>query len=483
MKVSRRFPAALFASALFVSAAEHARAASTEYTVTEKSVAALAADLASGKVTSEAIVRAYLARIASIDDRGPALHSVIALNPRALDEARARDAARRAGEAHGPLFGIPVLVKDNIETADGTATTAGSLALAKNVTRRDAPLVKRLRAAGAIVIGKTNLSEWANIRSTRSISGWSAVGGLVKNPYALDRNACGSSSGTGAAIAASLAAVGVGTETDGSVTCPSSTNGLVGLKPTVGLVSRTHVVPISHTQDTAGPMGRSVADVAALLTGLAENDPNDPATAHADEHVSDYVAAAQNGKLAGKRLGVLRYAAASESPQMDALFAVSLATLRAQGATTVELRDFKPDRRIGDAENLVLLTELKTDLNAYLATTPKTVTARTLAAVMSFDRATPRELGLFGQDEFEKANLTTGYGAATSAARTSSRSASRVPPASTRCLQRTSSTHSSLRAMAPAGASTWSTATTRPVRLRNCRPSRAIRISPCRWAM
>ncbi len=392
--------------------APHERASSApasdgDYVVTEKSVATLEADLATGRVTSEALVRAYLARIAAIDANGPALHSVIARNPHALDDARASDAARRDGKARGPLAGIPVLVKDNIETNDGTATTAGSLALADNVTRRDAPLVTRLRAAGAIVLGKTNLSEWANIRSSHSISGWSAVGGLVKNPYSLDRNACGSSSGTGSAIAASLAAVGVGTETDGSVTCPSSMNGLVGLKPTVGLVSRTHVVPISHTQDTAGPMGRSVADIAALLTGIAGSDPADIATLHADAHLHDYVAAARDGSLAGKRLGVLRYATGG-SPDVDALFARAIAALKARGATIVEIATFKPDRRLGDAEGTVLFTELKADLNAYLATTPKTVTTRTLAALIAFDRSHPRELSLFGQDEFEKSSLLKG---------------------------------------------------------------------------
>jgi len=411
MPCTRRLTAALLASAFFL-LAPHERASSAptaqdEYAVTEKSVATLEADLASGRVTSEALVRAYLARIAAIDASGPALRSVIVTNPHALDDARASDAARRAGKSLGGLAGIPVLVKDNIETSDGTATTAGSLALAKNVTLRDAPLVKRLRAAGAIVLGKTNLSEWANIRSSHSISGWSAVGGLVKNPYALDRNACGSSSGTGSAIAASLAAVGVGTETDGSVTCPSSMNGLVGLKPTVGLISRTHVVPISHTQDTPGPMGRSVADVAALLTGIAGSDPADVATLQADAHLHDYVAAARDGSLAGKRLGVLRYATGG-SPDIDALFARAIAALKARGATIVELKTFKPDRRLGDAEDTVLFTELKADLNAYLTTTPTTVTARTLGALIAFNRAHPREISLFGQDEFEKANLLKG---------------------------------------------------------------------------
>ena len=233
--------------------------------VVELSIPDLQRAMAEGRTTSEQLVKDYLARIEAIDRSGPTLRSVIAVNPNALAEARALDAERRAGHVRGPLHGVPILIKDNIETADPVPTTAGSLALKDNLTGRDAPLVARLRAAGAVILGKTNLSEWANIRSDHSISGWSAVGGLVKNPYALDRNACGSSSGSGAAAAASLAAAAVGTETDGSVTCPSSFNGLVGLKPTVGLVSRTFVVPISHSQDTAGPMARSVEDAALLL--------------------------------------------------------------------------------------------------------------------------------------------------------------------------------------------------------------------------
>jgi amidase len=378
----------------------------TAYPVTEKSVAQLDADLASGAVTSEQLVTAYLDRIKTVDESGPALHSVIAVNPHALDDARRADAARKAGTAHGALAGIPVLIKDNIESNDGTATTAGSDALRRNVTLRDAPLVARLKAAGAIILGKTNLSEWANIRSDDSISGWSSVGGLVKNPYALDRNACGSSSGTGAAIAASLAAVGVGTETDGSITCPSSLNGLVGLKPTVGLVSRTHVVPISHTQDTPGPMGRSVADVAALLTGLAGSDRADPATAQADAHITNYVAAIRGASLAGRRLGVIMPNKADDAAEY-ALFAQAIAVMKAHGATIVPIV-YTPSRAMGAAENLVLFTELKADLNAYLATTPAAVTTRTLAALIAFDDANPRELGLFGQEGFERGEKTKG---------------------------------------------------------------------------
>jgi len=393
------------AIALTVPGATGARAA--PYPVAERSIFQLRADLESGRVTSVALVRAYLARIRSIDRAGPRLHSVIALNPHALADARKSDEARRRHQARGPLEGIPVLIKDNIETDDGTATTAGSLALKDNITRRDAPVARRLKDAGAIILGKTNLSEWANIRSSRSISGWSAIGGLVKNPYVLDRGACGSSAGTGAAIAASLAAAGVGTETDGSVTCPSSINGLVGLKPTVGLVSRTHIVPISHTQDTAGPMARSVEDVALLLTAMAGSDPADPATREADAHRADYATAMRHADLKGKRLGVLTYATGF-SAAVDASFAQAVALLKAQGAEIVEIKDYKPPADLGEKEFLVLGTELKADLNSYLASTPPSVKTRTLADVITFNAAHPRETVLFGQETFELAQQAKG---------------------------------------------------------------------------
>ena len=400
---ARRLGAALLVS-LACGAAAHAASPAAP----ERSVVELQADMTAGRTSAERLTRQFLDRIRRLDASGPALHSVIAVNPDALAQARALDAERRAGHVRGPLHGVPVLIKDNVETADRMATTAGSLALQGNVTGRDAPVVARLRAAGAVILGKTNLSEWANIRSQRSISGWSAVGGLVKNPYALDRNACGSSSGTGAAVAADLAAAGVGTETDGSVTCPSAINGLVGLKPTVGLVSRTHIVPISHSQDTAGPMARTVADAAALLTVMAGSDAADPVTGDADRHRADYVAALRGASLRGKRLGVLRYAA-DVSPPEQALFEEALSTLRAQGAEIVDIADYRPPGSLGDDEFKVLMTELKADLNAYLATTsPARVPTRSLADVISFNSATPRELALFGQDEFTTAQATAG---------------------------------------------------------------------------
>lgn len=378
------------------------------YDVEEKSIAQLQADMTSGAVTSEQLVQAYLDRIERIDRAGPSLNSVLALNPDALEQARALDAERAAGHVRGPLHGIPILLKDNIESADNVPTTAGSLALAANLTNRDAPLVARLREAGAVILGKTNLSEWANIRSSYSTSGWSAVGGLTRNPYALDRNPCGSSSGSGAAAAASLAAIAIGTETDGSITCPSSVNGLVGIKPTVGLVSRTHVVPISHSQDTAGPMGRSVADVAAVLTVIAGSDPDDAATAEADGHRTDYVAALDANALAGRRIGVVRFMAGFH-PGVDALFDRAIAHMREAGAEIVEITERPASMSaVGQGELTILLAELRSDLNAYLATTPDAVRTRTLADVIAFNAATPAETALFGQDLFEQAEATQG---------------------------------------------------------------------------
>ncbi|WP_228445680.1 amidase [Terricaulis silvestris] len=377
------------------------------YEVEEKSIAQLQADLASGVVTSEQLVQAYLNRIAEIDDAGHTLNSVLSLNQQALEQARALDAERAAGQVRGPLHGIPILLKDNIETVEN-ATTAGSLALAQNMTGRDAPLVARLREAGAIILGKTNLSEWANIRSSASTSGWSAVGGLTRNPYALDRNACGSSSGSGSAAAASLAAITIGTETDGSIVCPSSAAGLVGIKPTVGLVSRTHVVPISHSQDTAGPMGRSVSDVAAVLTAIAGTDAADAATAEADARRADYSAALDVNALQGRRIGVLRFMAGFHTG-VDERFEAALEQMRAAGAEIVEIEAAPAGMdALGADELTILLAELKTDLDAYLATTPTQVTTRTLEQVIAFNTATPAELALFGQDLFEQAQATQG---------------------------------------------------------------------------
>jgi len=347
---------------------------------------------------AETKVRAALERIARID---PRLHSVIAVDPTAIDQALRVD----AGNVRGPLAGQPVLIKDNIESAGPLPTTAGSLALANNVTNRDAPLVARLRSAGAVIVGKTNLSEWANIRSTRSISGWSAVGGQVRNPWALDRNPCGSSSGSGAAVAAGLVRLAIGTETDGSVTCPASINGIVGLKPTVGLVSRTHIVPISHSQDTAGPMTASVREAAELLTVIAGSDPADIATVEADKRKRDYAAGLDANSLKGKRIGVMRFASGFGT---EAAFDTALAVLREKGAILVDIKKFD-EKLIGRNELPVLLTELKADLAKYLKSSPAPIPARTLKDLVAFDNAHQRqEMSLFGQELFEQAEKTKG---------------------------------------------------------------------------
>jgi amidase len=382
-------------------------AVAASYDPAGKSLGELEADLLAGRTSSVALVRWYEDRIARLN---PALHAVIAVNPKALADARAADAARAAHAPQGPLAGLPLLIKDNIETADPVPTTAGSLALKDNLAGRDATIVARLRAAGAIVLGKTNLSEWANIRSTHSISGWSAVGGQVRNPYALDRSPCGSSAGSGAAAAAELAPAAIGTETDGSVTCPASVNGLVGLKPTVGLLPRTHIVPISHSQDTAGPMTRDVRDAALLLMVMAGADAADPATAEADAHRADYLSGLKPDALKGVRVGVARFAAGFH-PGTDAVFAKALADLTAAGAILVEIE--KTPNPAGDRsglERVVLMSELKADLNAYLATTdPRRVTTRTLADVIAFDKANAgAEMPLFGQEAFDAAEQTKG---------------------------------------------------------------------------
>jgi amidase len=350
--------------------------------------------------SAESRTRTAIERIEALN---PRLNAVIAVDPAAVEQARALD---RSAAPRGPLFGMPILIKDNIETAGPLPTTAGSLALADNVTGRDAPLVARLRAAGAVIIGKANLSEWANIRSSNSISGWSAVGGQARNPHALDRNPCGSSSGSATAVAAGMVPAAIGTETDGSVTCPASVNGIVGFKPTVGLVSRTHVVPISHSQDTPGPMTRTVADAARVLTAIAGSDPADPATAEADVRRVDYAAQLSPDSLRGVRIGVMRFA---DGFGTDAVFEEALATLRAQGAILVDIDEFEGRGEMGRNELIVLLRELKADLNAYLATLPATVRTRTLGDVIAFNRAhADAELALFGQDLFEQAEAMPG---------------------------------------------------------------------------
>jgi amidase len=340
-----------------------------------------------------------IARIRATNSR---LHAVIAISTTAEAEGTTRkNAAPREGEV---LHGRPVLIKDNVEVA-GLSTTAGSLALAGNSTGRDAPIVARLRRAGAIILGKTNLSEWANIRSNNSISGWSAVGGQTRNPFALDRNTCGSSSGSGAAVAAGYADYAIGTETDGSITCPAAMNGVVGLKPTLGLVSRTHIIPISESQDTAGPMTRTVAQAAELLSVIAGSDPADPATAEADRRKTNYAAGLSPEGLRGKRIAVLRFAAGFGT---DAVFEQALDQLRQGGAELVEVKDFKATGNFGNDEYQVLLTEFRAGLNAYLSSSPAPG-PKTLAEVIAFNEANAAtEMPLFGQEIFEEAEKTKG---------------------------------------------------------------------------
>lgn len=360
-----------------------------------------ATPLAAADMSAEQAAKAALARVEATN---PRVRAVTALDPSAVEQARAADRLRRV---RGPLHGEPILIKDNIDV-QGLATTAGSLALAGNVRSIDAPLVARLRAAGATILGKTNLSEWANFRSSFSVSGWSAVGGQTRNPHALDRNPCGSSSGSGAAVAAGMVRMAIGTETDGSITCPAAVNGIVGLKPTVGLVSRTGIVPISASQDTAGPMTATVRDAARLLSAIAGSDPADPATASADAHRSDYLAALDPAALRGKRIGVLRFAT-GYSPGTDAVFEAALARMTAAGAILVDIAEFKGRGEIGNAEFIVLLTEFKAGVEAYLRTVPATVETRTLADLIAFNTANAaREMPLFGQDIFEKAAATKG---------------------------------------------------------------------------
>ncbi|HXW08817.1 MAG TPA: amidase [Vicinamibacterales bacterium] len=372
---------------------------SGRFDLEELTVADLQQAMESGRYTSRRITELYLHRIEAVDRSGPTLRSVIEVNPDALAIADALDRERRAGRVAGPLHGIPVVVKDNIDTADRMTTTAGSLALEGSLAQRDAFVVERLRQAGAVLLGKTNLSEWANFRSTKSTSGWSARGGQVRNPYVLDRNPCGSSSGTGAAVAANLAAAGVGTETDGSIVCPSAATGLVGIKPTLGLVSRSGIIPIAHSQDTAGPMARTVADAAVLLTALAGVDPRDAATREAGRRALDYRKALDAGALAGARIGVARARFFGYSPPADRLVEAALSAMKARGATIVDPADIAGAGRLDECELEVLLYEFKADLNAYLGARPPSVSVRSLSDLIAFnEREKAREMPHFGQE-------------------------------------------------------------------------------------
>jgi len=370
----------------------------------ETTLASLQQGMKSGKLTARSITEKYLSRIEELDHRGPNLHSVIEVNPDALAIASELDRERKAKGPRGPLHGIPVLVKDNIGTADRMTTTAGSFALAGSIPPRDSFVAEQLRKVGAIILGKANLSEWANFRSKHSTSGWSGRGGQARNPYALDRNPCGSSSGSAVAVSANLSPVALGTETNGSIVCPSSTNGIVGIKPTVGLVSRAGVVPISHSQDTAGPMARTVADAATLLGALAGVDPRDSATlASHGKTLTDYTKFLDARGLRGARIGVVRHLF-GYSDFVDKLADNAIAAMKDQGAIIVDPAEIETLKELGGGEFDVLLYEFKADLNAYLASLGPEAPAHSLKELIDFNEKHAREeMPYFGQDIFLKA--------------------------------------------------------------------------------
>ncbi len=399
------WPALLAACALLAAPVAGARVASGD-TATEQpwyaSVTTLQQRMQAGEIDSRRLARGFIRRIATLDQAGPAVNAVIEVNPDALEIARRRDRERAAGKPHGPLLGIPVLLKDNIDTGDRMLTTAGSLAMTGAPAPRDATVAAKLRKAGAVILGKTNLSEWANFRSTRASSGWSGRGGLTRNPYVLDRSACGSSAGSGAAVAAGFTTVAIGTETNGSIICPAAANGIVGIKPTVGLVSRAGIVPISHSQDTAGPMTRTVTDAAIVLTAIAGSDPRDPATADADKHATDYTEFLDPDALQGKRIGVVR-GLAGDNPDVTRLLDKTIAVLRAHGATVVDPVELPHLDDYGKAETTVLLYEFKHDINAYLATR-KGLAVHSLKDLIAWNRAhAAAEMPWFGQELFIRA--------------------------------------------------------------------------------
>jgi len=363
-----------------------------------KSLPELSMALRTGAISSEALVKDYLARIEQLDKTGPTLQSILTLNPDALNDAQALDTMRKAGETLGALHGVPVLLKDNIESKDAMATTAGALALEDNVTGRDSPLVAGLRKAGAVILGKTNLSQWANFRSEYSMSGWSALGGQVRNPHMLDRNPCGSSSGSASAIAASLASGAVGTETNGSIICPSNANGIVGFKPTVGLVSQQYIIPISSSQDTAGPMTKTVTGAAMMLDAMATGSAK-----------TNYRELLDAGKLKGARVGVLRFAE-GDSAGIKTRFDEALEVIKAAGAELVEIKEFEPEGDdFYDESYAVLKYEFKHTLNEYLASTPPNVKSRTLEDLIAFNNDhADIELALFDQGIFVDSQALAG---------------------------------------------------------------------------
>ncbi|HRF54163.1 MAG TPA: amidase [Aquimonas sp.] len=377
--------------------------------VEERDVASLQADLQAGRLSSETLVRAYLQRIETIDRHGPTLNAIIELNPEALAIARAMDAERAQGKRRSPLHGIPVLLKDNIDTADSMQTSAGSLALVGQPALRDAELVARLRAAGMVILGKTNLSEWANFRGKRSSAGWSSRGGQTRNPYALDRSPCGSSSGSAVAVAASLVSVAVGTETDGSIVCPAAMNGVVGIKPTVGLVSRSGIVPISSSQDTAGALARNVRDAALLLQVMTGSDPRDPITADADAHQVSLVDALSVDALRGARIGVVRQLTGYH-PDVDARFEAALQVMRDAGAILVDDLSFPTRAEANTLESTLFLHEFKSGLDAYLDHRQGVPIASLEELIAYNQRHAAQVMPWFGQEYLEQAAATHGIG-------------------------------------------------------------------------
>jgi amidase len=368
----------------------------------ELSISELQEKMTSGELTARGLAELFLERIDSLDKSGPRLNSVIETNPDALETASTRDGERAGGMVRGPLHGIPILLKDNIDTHDAMQTTAGSLALEGNIAPRDAFIVKQLRRAGAVILGKTNLSEWANFRGKNSISGWSSRGGLTHNPYALDRSACGSSSGSGAAVAANLSAAAVGTETDGSIICPAQTNGIVGIKPTLGLLSRSGIIPIAHSQDTPGPMARTVADAAILLGAMTGADERDPATRHgAKRSLSDYTKYLDVNGLKGARIGVARNMCGTD-PRIIKIFESCIDVMKQLGAVIVDPANVANFNKFGKTESEVLHYEFKADLNKYLAAANGHM--KTMADVIKFnEKNRSRVLQYFGQERMLEA--------------------------------------------------------------------------------
>jgi amidase len=383
--------------------------APVEFELNEITIGALQRGMSEGRYTARSIVELYRRRIGALDRAGPTLRSVLEVNPEVFAAADALDAERKAGKVRGPLHGVPVLLKDTIDTADRMRTTAGSFALMGSFALRDAFIVERLRAAGAILLGKTNLSEWSNARSTRATSGWSARGGLTKNPYVLDRTACGSSSGTGVAVAANLGTIGIGTETDGSIACPASANSLVGIKPTVGLWSRAGLIPVSYSFDTAGPLARTVTDAAILLGALSGIDPRDSVTEASDGHaLTDYTPALDEGALKGARIGVLRRDLSEKSP-VSGVFAESLKAMQSAGAILIDDFDLPTSEDLQIPKAIVLLCELKDAMRDYLRQRGSDEPHRSLADLIRFNEENADlEMKWFGQEFFTTAESTSG---------------------------------------------------------------------------